>query len=71
MTDKPFRLQSKYAGNCDECGEPYDIGDIVYWSKAEKVCWHTDCYELLEQNRKSPIQPTQAGVTVRFNPPKK
>lgn len=39
-----YRLiaESAYAGRCAGCGDPYDVGDPIYWAKGAP-CYHEGC----------------------------
>jgi PHP family Zn ribbon phosphoesterase len=36
---------AKYACKCDECGQSIRKGDLVVWSKAERLTVHSRCAE--------------------------
>jgi hypothetical protein len=58
-------IKAKYAGRCYSCGDQYEIGDEVWWSKGDApLC--VGCHEEDTANAASPIKPVQQGVTARF-----
>lgn len=40
----PARFVSRFAGHCKTCGDPYDVGDLIYWRR-EIGAWHIECDE--------------------------
>ena len=44
---------AKYACKCDECGQPIRKGDLIAWSKADRLTMHASC----EQKRGTGHQP--------------
>lgn len=61
-------IKSKYAGRCYVCGDPYEIGDAIWWQKGDApTC--AACHETQTENAHSPIQPVQSGVIARFRSP--
>ncbi len=58
-------IQSKYAGRCALCGDEYEVGAQIWWTKGEKAV-HQDCHESEVSNDASPIKPAQEGTTARW-----
>jgi hypothetical protein len=66
-SEKPRFIRSNYGGKCADCGQPYEIGDFIWWKRHFPVV-HGRC-PMPEEMRHTILRSVGFDYPTRTPPP--